>query len=79
MLKLEKHDRTFLGMTVVCTRFLNRPTDGSISSGLITSSSSLKRTCEAFRFRLRGFAGTSGMSPITAIRRLCAVLNSVRF
>ena len=35
---------TFFGMTVVSTKFLKRPTEGSMSSGLIIISSSLNVT-----------------------------------
>jgi len=48
--------------------------------GFIISSSSLKRTCELRRRRFVTVFGTSTMlPPIAAMRRLCAVLNSVRF
>lgn len=62
-------------MTVVLIRFLKRPTDGSISSGLIICSSSLK-WIPLVRFR---FGFISSDMPSIDIRRFCAVLNSVKF
>ena len=42
---IKKKVRTLLGMTmVVCTIFRKRPIDGSTSSGLMMSSSSLNET-----------------------------------
>ena len=71
---------TLVGMTVVWTRLRNLPTLGSISSGLMTSSSSLNVMERFFllRFPFLPLASSSAM-PNMDIRLLWAVLNSVKF
>ena len=69
--------------TVVWIMFLKRPTDGSMSSGLITSSSSQNDTSFFLRLTIAGPIDPEAifelLSTNWAIRLLCAVLNSVRF